>query len=201
MRMRMTALLLAGLSPLLSPIIRAQKATGEVNGTVTDSSGGIVPAAAVKLTNQDTGIESTRATNDTGAYPFVNVPPGTYRVRVSKEGFRDAEVTGVVVGVNQAARADVALQLGGVAETVEVTSAAPLIQSTSTELGTVVNQRLVKDLPLNGRNFTQLLLTSPGVTPVSTSQNRSVGCCEGNVGLPNSGFSDPSFHGQQNRSK
>src|SRR6516165_10847933 len=113
MRIRMIALWLAVLSPLWEPVIRAQRATGEVNGTVTDSSGGTVPAAAVKLTNQDTGIESTRATNDTGAYLFVNVPPGTYRVRVSKEGFRDAEVTRVVVGVNQVATADVSLELGG----------------------------------------------------------------------------------------
>ena len=106
-----------------------------------------------------------------------------------------------MVSVNQAATADMALELGSVSETLEVTAATPLVQSTSTELGTVITQRLVNDLPLNGRNFTQLLLTSPGVTPVSSSQNRNVGCCEGNVGIPNSGFSDPSFHGQENRSK
>jgi hypothetical protein len=200
-RNRIAAALLALLSPSLIPVVHAQRATGEVNGTVTDSSGGAVPGAVVKLTNDGTGIEATRTTNDSGAYLFVDVQPGAYRVRVSKGGFRDAEVNGVVVAVNQAATADLTLQLGSVAEAVEVSAASPLIQSTSSELGTVITQRLVNDLPLNGRNFTQLLLTSPGVTPVSTSQNRSVGCCEGNVGLPNSGFSDPSFHGQENRSK
>lgn len=201
MHVRIAAALLVLYASSPGPVARAQRATGEVNGTATDTSGGSVPGAAVKLTNKATGIETVRTSNDTGSYLFVNVQPGEYQVRVSKAGFRDAVVTGVVVGVNQAATADVALELGGVAETVEVTAATPLLQSTSSELGTVINERLVNDLPLNGRNFTQLLLTSPGVTPVSTSQNRSVGCCEGNVGIPNSGFSDPSFHGQENRSK
>lgn len=98
---------------------RAQRATGEVSGTVTDNSGGSVPGATVRLTNRATGIETVRATNDTGAYLFVNVQPGDYGVRVSKPGFRDAEVEGVVVSVNQAATADVALELGGVAETLQ----------------------------------------------------------------------------------
>lgn len=84
---------------------------------------------------------------------------------------------------------------------VQVTAESALIDSTSTELGTVIPQKAVHDLPLNGRNFTQLLTLTPGVTPVSTSQNNSIGGVEGNVGIPNSGFADPSFHGQDNRSK
>src|SRR5260370_14920615 len=88
-----------------------------------------------------------------------------------------------------------------VVERMEVMAEASLVQATTTELGTVIATRVVNDLPLNGRNFTQLLTLTPGVTPVSTSQNKSVGCCEGNVGLPGSGFSDASFHGQENRSK
>lgn len=200
MRMRIAALL-AVLMPLLTPALRAQRATGEVNGTITDSSGAAIPGATITLANEATGIEAVRSTNDSGVFLFVDVQPGNYTVRVSKTGFRGADVKGVVVGVNQAATANVALEVGGVAESVEVSAASPLIQTTSAELGTVITQRMVNDLPLNGRNFTQLLLASPGVTPVSTSQNRTVGCCEGNVGIPNSGFSDPSFHGQQNRSK
>src|SRR5262249_36520315 len=94
------------------------------------------------------------------------------------------------------------LVVGEVSQTVEVSSeTGELVEKSSTELGTVISERAVHDLPLNGRNFTQLLTLTPGATPVSTSQNRSVGCCEGNVGLPGSGFSDASFHGQENRSK
>jgi hypothetical protein len=179
----------------------SQTATGQVNGTVTDATGAAVGQATVKLTNRATGIENTRQTNDSGAYVFVNVQPGPYNVSVSKTGFKEAQVSDVTVGVNQAATVNVALNVGEVVETVAVTAEAPLLQTTTTELGTVIAQKEVNDLPLNGRNFTQLLTLTPGVTPVSTAQNRSIGCCEGNVGLPGSGFADASFHGQENRSK
>src|SRR5258708_39674634 len=96
---------------------------------------------------------------------------------------------------------NVSLSVGEMSEVVEISAGSELVQSSTSELGSVINERTVQDLPLNGRNFTQLLTLTPGVTPVSTSQNRSIGGVEGNVGLPNSGFADPSFHGQQNRSK
>src|SRR5256885_9446874 len=80
-------------------------------------------------------------------------------------------------------------------------SEAAMLEASRSDLGTVIPDRAVNDLPLNGRNFTQLLTLTPGVTPVSTAQNKSIGCCEGNVGIPGSGFSDASFHGQENRSK
>src|SRR5436309_9270737 len=86
-------------------------------------------------------------------------------------------------------------------ETVTVNAEAPILERSSSELGTVITEKAITDIPLNGRNFTQLLTLTPGVTPVSTSQNKSIGGVEGNVGIPNSGFADPSFHGQQNRSK
>src|SRR4029078_3004144 len=105
------------------------------------------------------------------------------------------------VGVSEVVTQNVALTVGQVSETVEITSSAELIQQSSSDLGTVIPEKVVQDLPLNGRNFTQLLTLTPGVPPVSTSQNRSVGGGEGNVGIPGSGFSDPSFHGQENRSK
>src|SRR5215471_15768680 len=86
-------------------------------------------------------------------------------------------------------------------EVVEVSAGSELVQASSSELGSVINERTVQDLPLNGRNFTQLLTLTPDVTPLSTSQNKSIGGVEGNVGIPGSGFVDPSFHGMQNRSK
>src|SRR5258708_36247332 len=201
MRSRFSTALLVVALLSLAPAGRAQTATGQVNGTVTDNTEAAVPNAVVKLANRATGIETVRSTNESGWYVFINVPPGRYTLRVSNPGFKEAEVSPLIVGVSQDVTANVRLNVGPVVETVEVTAAAPLLQTTSTQLGTVLQERVVNDLPLNGRNFTQLLTLTPGVTPVSTSQNRSVGCCEGNVGLPNSGFADPSFHGQQNRSK
>jgi Carboxypeptidase regulatory-like domain/TonB dependent receptor-like, beta-barrel len=180
---------------------RAQTATGGVNGNVTDPSGAVVPGATVKLTNEATQLETLSKTNETGNYVFVGVQPGTYTLKLEMAGFKSVEAKGFKVDVSQTVTQNFTFEVGGVTETVEVDFAAPLVNSTSSELGTVIEQRVVGDLPLNGRNFTQLLTLTPGATPVSTSQNRTIGCCEGNVGLPGSGFSDASFHGQQNRSK
>lgn len=185
----------------LSATFFAQTSTGEVNGAVTDPTGASVPAASVRLINQATGIETQTTPNQDGRFIFVNVRPGSYVLRVQAQGFKAAQTPAFDVGVSQTVTQDVALTVGDVSQTVEVSAGGELVQRSSTELGTVIQERAVQDLPLNGRNFTQLLTLTPGVTPVSTAQNRNVGCCEGNVGIPGSGFSDASFHGQQNRSK
>src|SRR5262245_35351298 len=179
----------------------AQTATGSANGTVTDPTGAVVPGATVRLVNEGTGVETPSKTNETGNYIFVGVQPGLYTLKVELQGFKSMETKGLQIGVNQTVTQNFKFEVGGVTETVEVTFESPMLNATTAELGTVIEQRVVEDLPLNGRNFTQLLTLTPGATPVSTSQNRSIGCCEGNVGLPGSGFSDASFHGQQNRSK
>jgi Carboxypeptidase regulatory-like domain/TonB dependent receptor len=179
----------------------SQTATGEVNGTIADQTGAGVPASVVKLVNQATQIETQVVTDQSGFFTFVNVRPGTYVLKVEAQGFKTAQVPQFDVGVNQTVTRNVSLTVGDVSQTVEVSSEGELVQQSSSELGTVIQERVVQDLPLNGRNFTQLLTLTPGVTPVSTSQNRNVGGVEGNIGIPGSGFSDPSFHGQQNRSK
>ena len=179
----------------------AQSRGGEVNGTITDSTGAVVPGATVTLTNQATNIQTHVNSNNSGYFIFLNVQPGTYEVSVEKPGFNRGQIPNFQVGVSQTLTQNFQLTPGAVATTVEVTAQAPLVDNSTTELGTVIETRAVNDLPLNGRNFTQLLTLTPGVTPVSTSQNRNLGCCEGNVGIPGSGFSDGSFHGQNNRSK
>src|SRR5437667_9607239 len=181
--------------------LNAQSATGEVNGTVTDPSGGAVPGASVKLVDQATKIESATTTNQSGYFTFVNLKPANYVLLVEVKGFKKALTNPFDVGVNSTVTQNVTLTVGELSEVVEVNAASELIQGSSSELGTVISERTVQDLQLNGRNFTQLLTLTPGVTPVSTSQNRSIGGVEGNVGIPNSGFADASFHGQQNRSK
>src|SRR5437870_7810694 len=181
--------------------LNAQSATGEVNGTVTDPSGGAVPGASIKLVDQATKIESAATTNQSGYFTFVNLKPANYVLLVEVKGFKKALTNPFDVGVNSTVTQNVTLTVGELSEVVEVNAASELIQGSSSELGTVISERTVQDLPLNGRNFTQLLTLTPGVTPVSTSQNKSIGGVEGNVGIPNSGFADPSFHGQQNRSK
>src|SRR5215210_6703698 len=186
---------------LFASAARAQTATGGVNGTVTDQHGAVVPGATVTLVNRATNIETRAAASREGYYTFVNVSPGTYVLRVEAAGFSTVQTSPFDVGVSQTLTQNISLTVGEVTQTVEVVAGGELIQASSTELGTVIPEKAIEDLPLNGRNFTQLLTLTPGVTPVSTSQNRNVGGVEGNDGIPGSGFSDPSFHGQQNRSK
>jgi hypothetical protein len=182
-------------------IVVFSQANGKVNGTVTDPNGAGVPGAVVKLQSQATKIEIETTTNDSGYFNFVNLNPTVYVLRVEVQGFKGVQTPPFDVGVSEAVTRNISLTIGQVSETVEISAAAELIQQSSSDLGTVIPEKVVQDLPLNGRNFTQLLTLTPGVTPVSTSQNRSIGGVEGNVGIPGSGFADPSFHGQENRSK
>ncbi|HKQ80500.1 MAG TPA: TonB-dependent receptor [Blastocatellia bacterium] len=186
---------------ILSSTLLGQTSSGEVNGSVTDQTGAAISSATVKLINQATRIETQATINKDGRFTFVNVKPGIYVLRVEAQGFKTAQTPSFNVAVSQTVTQDVDLNIGDVSQTVEVSAVSELVQRSSVELGAVISEREVQDLPLNGRNFTQLLTLTPGVTPVSTSQNRNIGGVEGNVGIPGSGFSDPSFHGQQNRSK
>src|SRR5213594_3319644 len=201
MRLAKTAAILFVLLSVAAAAGRAQTASGEVNGTVTDKSGGLVAGATVKLTNQATKIEDWITTNSAGYFVFINVKPGSYVLGAEAKGFKTTQISAFDVGVNQTVTQTIRLEVGAVNEHIVVNAEAVMLEGSSSELGTVISERAVNDLPLNGRNFTQLLTLTPGATPVSTSQNRTIGCCEGNVGLPGSGFSDASFHGQQNRSK
>jgi uncharacterized membrane protein len=171
-----------------------------VNGTVSDPNGAAVAGAAIKLINQATKTETETSSNQSGYFTFVNLSPATYTLLVEIRGFKKTVTNPFALGVSESVTQNVSLSVGEMSEVVEVTAGSELVQSSSSELGTVINQRTVEDLPLNGRNFTQLLTLTPGATPVSTSQNRSIGGVEGNVGIPGSGFVDPSFHGMENRS-
>ena len=198
--LRHTLILLA-LTFVSAVTVFAQTATGEVNGTVSDPNGAAVSGAAVKLINQATKSETETTTNQSGYFTLVNLKPASYVLMVEASGFKKSVTSPFALGVSEAVTQNVSLSVGEMSEVVEVAAGTELVQSSSSELGTVITQRTVEDLPLNGRNFTQLLTLTPGITPVSTSQNRSIGGVEGNVGIPGSGFVDPSFHGMENRSK
>ena len=181
--------------------VHAQTATGQVSGTITDPTGAPVPNARVTLHNEATNIETKATSAARGFFTIPNVAPGTYTLRVENPGFKTARVPEFIVAVNQTVAQDIVLSLGQVSESVEVKAEAQLLQSSSAELGTVINEKAVNDLPLNGRNFTQLLTLTPGATPVSTAQGSSVGFQDAGIsGIPNSSFSKPSLNGQENRS-
>jgi outer membrane receptor protein involved in Fe transport len=174
----------------------AQLSSATVTGVVHDSTGGVVAGAKVLLHNLDTTIETRADTNSSGNYVFLNITPGRYSLEASSAGFQTSKITELALVVNQTATMDFTLQVGAVQQTVNVEAAGELVQAATSELGAVVEQKQVVDLPLNGRNFTQLLSLTPGVSPISVSQNSNG---FGNV-ASGTQFSFPSVNGQTNRS-
>lgn len=179
-----------------STVANAQLSTASVTGVVRDSSGSTVAAARLSLVNLDTSVKHEALSNSVGNYVFLSITPGNYSLEASAPGFQTWQIPRVTLAVNQTATLDVSLQVGAIQQTVTVEAAGELVQQSTSELGTVVAAKQVVDLPLNGRNFTQLLLLSPGVSPISVSQNN------GGFGNVASGttFFFPSINGQTNRS-
>jgi hypothetical protein len=155
--------------------LQGQSTYGTVDGAVTDSSGAALPGAQVTLTN--TGTQETRAqtTGSEGLYQFVNVIPGQYRLEIEKAGFKHYTHANVVVQVQQDTHIDAAMALGQVTETVEVSSEVPLLQSETSSLGQVVEERKANELPLNGRNIFNLIIISPAAVAQGGSGGSPVG--------------------------
>lgn len=166
--------------------LRAQVDTGSITGTVTDPSGAVVSGAKVTLTNEGTGTSLSTTTGADGVYEFSPVRIGTYKLDLSAGGFKKEIQTHVVVDVSARVPANFKLQPGAVSETVEVTSAAPVLQSQDASVGQVIDQRSVNDLPLNGRNFTFLAQLAAGVnTPqADTRGNAGSGAFTANGNRP-----------------
>ncbi len=143
----------------------AQQETATIAGTVTDSTGAVVPHAAVVVTNVRTGIAVKTAATDAGTYVVPSLRPGDYSIAVESKGFQKTIRTGVTLQVAQVARIDVTLQTGGLTEAVEVVAATPLLDTLTSSRGSVIDQKKIVELPLNGRDYNQLALLSPGVLP------------------------------------
>src|SRR5215472_4324336 len=165
------ALLGATLWAFLSPGARAQTSTASITGTVRDTGGAVIPAAAILLRNIATGVERRTASNEIGNYAYLNIPPGDYTLEASKSGFGAQKLNPFVMVVNQTATFDFTLSVGALAQTVNVQAVAAQVEGSTAELGAVVSEKAVADLPLNGRNFTQLLTLTPGASPINVSQN------------------------------
>ncbi len=142
---------------------QAQSTGGRVLGRVSDPSGAVVAGVKITLTNTATSVSRDVTTNADGDYVFVEVVPGPYQVQFEHAGFKTNIQKSVTVEVNQVVTLNNVLQLGTTQEVVEVTSEAPLVETTSTQMGAVVNSRAVSQLPLNARDTYQLLQLQPGV--------------------------------------
>ncbi len=146
-----------------------QSTGGRVLGRVVDPTGAVIPGASITLTNADSGATQTVESTKSGDYSFISVPVGRYQLTAKSSGFEDFIANGVVVQLNATVTYDVKLVVGSNTQSVEVTAAPPLVDTTTTQLGAVVNTRAVENLPLNQRNTYQLLQLQPGVTGVSGS--------------------------------
>src|SRR5437899_2771535 len=143
--------------------VQAQITSATLVGTVSDSTGAVIPNAQVTAINVDTNLKHTVQSNGDGAYRLEFLPVGSYKLEVSASGFKAYTRSGIVLEVSQIAQADVTLQIGKTGETVEVTDALPLINVTNPEIGRTVQNQEISQLPLVNRDVYKLLDLTPGV--------------------------------------
>src|SRR5881396_3657554 len=148
----------------------AQQNTGTILGVVKDSSGAVVPGAGVTILNEETNLTRTVTTGENGTFRAPALPVGRYAVRVELAGFRTQAQRGLILDVAQELVVNPTLEVGAVPqEEVVVSGEAPLVNTTSSALGSVVNEQSMSDLPLNGRNYVDLTMLQPGVSPQTLS--------------------------------
>src|SRR5216684_4348044 len=163
-----------GLCLVCSTLVSAQSTGGRILGRVADSSGAVLANVKITATNEATGIARDTTTNGSGDYVFLELPVGTYALSFDLSGFKTIVRKNVVLDVNQVITLNMSMQVGASKEVVEVTSEAPLVDTTSTQLGAVVNDRAVSQLPLNSRDTYQFLQLQPGVMSTVGSSNSIV---------------------------
>ena len=145
-------------------ILLGQTFRGTISGTVTDASGAVVSGASVKVHNTNTGLDRATETTEDGSYSLTELPVGTYSVTVSASAFQTSVVSNLAVDVATLRRVDVSLKPGEVTQQVDVSSeTVPQVETTSNTLGGILTQDTVKDLPINGRDYTKLIFLNPGV--------------------------------------
>ncbi len=170
--------------------------TAEITGRVVDASKAPVPAATVTALNLDKKTERTVTSNDQGYYTFNSIDTGSYQVSVQLTGFKLATHSGIRLDINQSLRLDFTLEVGQLSEKVEVTGEVATLEANTAQLGTVMSEEKIADLPLNARNFSQLLEVTPGASPISVAQNAGGGQTTQRIGV----LVFPAMNGQTNRS-
>ena len=150
------------------------QSTAQINGTVADSSGAVLPGATVIVTQTDTGLRREGVSDDTGSFTLTNLPTGPYRIEVSLAGFRSYVQTGIVLQVNSNPVLKATLQLGDIAETVNVVGAAPLVETRNPAVGQVIENERIEALPLEGRNPTALIVLAGAAADTGAPSSRSM---------------------------
>ena len=164
---RMTTLLtaLGMLLGLFAAVSFGQAITGTIVGTVVDSSGAVIAGTNVTAKNTATGVTYNTTTGTAGFYTISNLPPGTYDITAQYKGFKTGASNGNLVQVQQSTRVDFTLSAGQMTQTVEVTGAPPVVESTTSDIGTLIDTKQINSLPINGRLFQLMVFLVPGATP------------------------------------
>jgi len=177
-------LVFVAFSILVASQAYAQVSGATLSGTVTDSSGAVIPNAQVAILDVSTGVTRTVTTGGAGFYTAPNLLPGIYEIRATAPGFSTQVHRGITLTVGAEQALDIKMQVGQVSQTVEVTTEAPTVELTSSTLSAVVNATTVRELPLNGRSWTDLATLQPGVNQIVTMQAYN----DGGSGRGNRGF-------------
>nr|MBA3271273.1 carboxypeptidase regulatory-like domain-containing protein [Acidobacteriota bacterium] len=177
----------------------AAQATGNIAGIVTDDSGAVLPGVTIEVTNTNTGQTRGAVTRADGYFSLPLLQPGVYQIKGTLSGFKTFVREGVTVTVESTARVDMQLPVGGLQESITVQADAPLVETSNATLGIVVDEKKVVELPLNGRNFTQLGTLLPGVVaPPAALGGASGEATPGGFGATTSGFSVNGMRNQSN---
>src|SRR5579871_5534550 len=174
---RLTVFALAGVVTVLcSPGARAQSTTATLAGSVVDTSGAAIPAVNIAITNSGTGATRSILSDEAGRFSAPQLSPGAYEITATAPGMAKLVQTGVTLEVGQEVSLSLKMTPGAVSETVNVTAEAPLVDTGNSSVSGVVNEERITDLPLNGRDFSQLPLVTPGVTASrNTSTSTTMG--------------------------
>src|SRR5438270_13783011 len=168
-------LLLSTMFGAISAIPVSGQTFGEITGGIGDPTGAAIPAAQITLTSVATNAMRTAVSTDSGDYTFPAVAPGSYNVRVEKAAFKSASSADVAVQIQQTVRLDFTLQVGQVSESIEVSASAQMLQAENVSLGTVIENKGVTELPLNGRNYLGLVALAANVNTLSANSGQAGG--------------------------
>ncbi len=174
MKLNLRGVCLGALVMLLASAPAWAQATAQMSGTISDESGGVLPGVTVEATHTDTGLVRVAVTDGTGTYVLTNLPVGPYQLEVTLAGFQTYIQTGIVLQVGDAASIDAALGLSTVEETITVAAAAPLVDVQSAGIGEVVDQERILELPLQGRQVTDLIVLAGAAIQTGQAGSRQM---------------------------
>ena len=171
---KVTTIFLLCICALLSATrVNGQTVQGQINGTVTDPSGNVIPGAEIALKSLDTNTGRNTVSSASGVYFLPSIPPGRYSLTISAVGFQSFIIPEIDLTVNQSRTIDAQMTIGAVKQTVQVQASAVALDTTTANIGTVVQHQDIVEMPLNGRNFTQLILLTPGAAPIQGGQQNA----------------------------